>query len=323
MVQFLRYCSVIADGAQILDPGTVSPGSTEKPGLRVRFEISQWTMLTPNILKLMVTNPSPTTAQAFVKKEYKHIQIDAGYQDGHGIVYSGNIVQAIYGRENPTDTLLTIYAGDGDHGHNYATVNTTLPPGSTPQDHVNVAMRALSPYGISQGFIGIDLSTPKYPRAVTLFGMAADVLRNVAKGKQATVSYQNEKMTMVQNGSGAPGGAIVLNSNTGLIGMPTQTLEGIYARALINPSIKIHSYVQIDQKDVQGAYAPITTTGQEQITQSQLAPIATDGLYTVYRIDMNGDTRGEPWYMDLKMIATNSPATPAQKEATTIYLGST
>lgn len=319
MTQYLRYCSIIADNVSILDPGANNAGAPSM-GLRCRFEISQWTMLTPNILKLMVTNPSPTTAQAFVHKEYQHIRIDAGYQDGHGVIFQGNIIQAIYGRENPTDTLLTVYAGDNDRKHNYATVNTTLPPGSTPQDHLNVALHAMAP-DLSKGFIGVDLSQPVYSRAVTLFGMARNVFTNIAKGKQATVSYQNGKLTMVQNGSGAPGGAIVLNSNTGLIGMPTQTLEGIYARCLINPSIKIHSYVQIDQKDVQGAYAPITTTGQEQITQAQLAPIATDGLYTVYRIDTNGDTRGEPWYMDLKMIATNSPATPAQKEATTVYLG--
>ena len=279
-------------------------------------------MQTPNILKLEVSNILPTTARQFTQKEYKHIVVDAGYQDGHGVIFQGNITQAIYGRESATDTLLTVYAGDGDHAHNYATVNTTFPPGSTPQQHFNAALQAMQPMGVSQGFVGVDLSTPTYPRAVTLFGMARDVLSNIAKFKQATVSYQQEQVTMVQNGQSAPGGAIVLNSQTGLIGVPTQTIQGIMARCLINPSIKIHTQVQINQADIMGGAAPITTTDPNaELGQSMLAPIAADGLYTVYKVDVNGDTRGNPWYQDLAMIATNVTPNVGQKEAVAVYLG--
>jgi hypothetical protein len=89
-------------------------------------------------------------------------------------------------------------------GTNYATTNTVLPPGSTPQQHLNVAMQALGQFGITQGFIGVDLSTPTYSRAVTLVGMARDILSNIANFKQATVSYQQEQVTMVQNGQSMP-----------------------------------------------------------------------------------------------------------------------
>jgi len=294
MTQYLRFASVTSDN------------SIDLSNLRCRFEINQWTMQTPNILKLVVSNMLPSRARQFVQQEYKHLQIDAGYQDGHGVIFQGNIVQAIYGRESPTDTTVTIYAADGDHAHNYATVNTTHPPGSTPQQHFDTALQAMGKFGVSKGYIGVDLSTPKFPRSVTLFGMARDVIANIAKSKDATISYQNEKVTIVQNGHSAPGGAIKLNSTTGLVGMPTQTLQGILARCLINPSIKMHSQIFIDQKDVIGAYAPITVTDQQQITQALLPNIATDGLYTVYRIDVTGDTRGNEWYMDLTMLATNN-----------------
>jgi hypothetical protein len=309
-VQYLRYCTVTADGVGSIDVST----------LRCRFNISQWTMQTPNILKLQVSNMLPATARQFVQKEYKHIQVDAGYLDGHGIIFQGDIKQAIYGRESPTDTLLTVYAADGDHAHNYATVNTTFPPGSTPQQHLNAAVSAMSPMGVTQGYIGVDLSTPVYSRAVTLFGMARDVIANIAKSKQATTSYQQEKVTMVPYNGSAPGSAITLNSSTGLIGMPTQTIKGIFARCLINPAIKVHSQVQINQKDIQGAYAPITVQGDQTITQAQLPSIAADGLYTVYRIDVDGDTRGNPWYQDLQMLATGTLPSPAQSDLIP-YLG--
>lgn len=91
---------------------------------------------------------------------------------------------------------------------------------------------------------------------------------------------------MVPKGGSAPGGATVPNSQTGLIGMPSQTLgSGIFARCLINPAIGIHSQVQINQADIQGFQPAMTNTGQEQLTFSSLPSIAADGLYTVYRIE--------------------------------------
>jgi len=310
-MQYLRYCSVTADSS--IDFST----------LRCRFQISQWTMQTPSILKLIISNITPAHAQQFVHQEYKTITIDAGYQDGHGIIFKGDIKQAIYGRESPTDTIVTVYAADLDRFHNYAVVHTTFPPGSTPQQHVNAAIQAGASMGASKGYIGIDLATPTFPRAVTLFGMARDVLANITQGKQATVSYQQGKIQMLKNGQSTPGSAIKLNSTTGLIGMPTQTIQGIFARCLINPAIHIGSQVFIDQKDIQGAYAPITLTSQNEITQAIMAHIAADGLYTVYRIDVDGDTRGNPWYMDLEMVSTSGPATPGEKTARSIYLGQT
>ena len=61
-------------------------------------------------------------------------------------------------------------------------------------DHLNVAVQAMQQYGFSFGFIGpsVDLSTPKYPRAVTLYGMARDILFNIARLKGAQISYKLE-----------------------------------------------------------------------------------------------------------------------------------
>jgi hypothetical protein len=218
-----------------------------------------------------------------------------------------------------------VYAADGDHGHNYATTNTVLPPWSTPQQHLNVAMQALGQFGITQGFIGVDLSTPTYSRAVTLVGMARDILSNIANFKQATVSSQQEQVTMVQNGQSMPGGAIVLNSNTGLIGIPTQTSQGILARCLINPSIRVHSQVMINQFDINGGAAAINVAGDNTIGQANLAHVAADGLYMVYKIDVDGETRGNPWYQDLALIATTQvagqPESPTAAATAAPYLG--
>ncbi len=315
MSQYLRYAKVTANGFNF-----TYGGSEQESGLRIRFQIVATPITTPNPATILITNADSGDARNTLK-EFGPITLDAGYNDSHGVIYSGQLKQAIYGRESPTDTLLTLYAGDNHTAHNYATVSTTLPPGSTPQQHLNVALQAMKPFGTSLGYIGVDLSKPTYPRAVTLFGMARDVLINIAKSKNAVVGYQQGKITMVPQGGSLPGGPIVLNSSSGLIGMPSQTTEGIMARCLINPAIYQNSRVQIDQKDIQGGIAALQVGANNEITAQQLAHIATDGVYTVYKVDINGDTRGNEWYMDLAMIASSGETSTTAAGAAAVTYG--
>jgi hypothetical protein len=115
--------------------------------------------------------------------------------------------------------------------------------------------------------------------------------------------------------------AIVLNADTGLIGMPQQTMGGgVNVRCLINPNIRINGLIQLDQASVyraalgnsEIAQSPgrITETEENGNIESdtlpskqQAASIATDGVYIVKAIDYTGDTRGQAWYMDLMCFA--------------------
>jgi hypothetical protein len=308
-MQFDRYISLTVDGAF---------GSLDLSELRCRFDLHPLPKLAPSIGKIQITNLGPTKSRAIAQKGsvYKTVTIDAGYQDNHGVIFKGNIIQAISGRESPTDTLVTLIAADSEHGHNNAVVSTTHPPGSTPQDHFNTAIAALNPFNVVKGFVGPDLSTPVFPRAVTLYGMARDVLNRIAISKDARVFYDRQEVTMIERGGSRGGSATVLNSTSGLIGMPTQTPDGIFARCLINPSIRPGSLVQIDQKDIQLSIAAINpTTGSNDLGLAQLdsyAGISADGVYIVVRVDVCGDTRGLPWYMDLWLYARGGAPSQAQ-----------
>lgn len=299
-------------------------------GLRIRFDIKQHNNPTPSIAVIKITNQDTSAAKQLVQinSEYKTVTIDAGYPNNHGVIFSGNIVRSIYGRENPTDTLTTILCADGDQARSHAVVNKTLAPGSTPKDHVNAAIQALSQYGVSLGFVGssIDLSTPSYPRSVTLFGMAHEILKRVARLKGAQVSYQQGKVHLVTP-TDSNGSAVELNTNTGLIGMPTLQIGGVMARSLINPNIKVNGLIHIDQSLVQGLLPQVSPDGSAEpsgteelasgLSSAQMdqAGIAADGIYRVFKIDYSGDTRGNPWYMDIEANIpglTTSDTTAAQ-----------
>ncbi len=306
--QFGRYCSLTIEGQS---------GTMDLSNLRIRFSLHPLPLPAPSIGRILVTNLGAQKSRAIAAKgsEFKKVTLDAGYEDGHGVIFKGNIIQTISGRESPTDTLLTIIAADGDHGNNYGTVSTSHPAGSTPQDHLNTAIASLGKFGITKGYIGVDLSTPVYPRAVTLYGMARDVLQNIAKSKGCALFYDREEVTMVPKGGNRPGQAVVLNSKSGLIGMPTQTPDGILARCLINPAIRPMSLVKIDQKDIQLASAAINEVGSNEPALKNLdafASVAADGIYVVAKIDIDGDTRGGPWYMDLSLYSRSGAPAPAQ-----------
>ena len=169
------------------------------------------------------------------------------------------------------------------------------------RQHVDEILKVLKPYGIVEGFIE-GLGSTKYPRAFTMYGMARDHLRRLASTIDATWSIQNGKLDIVKNDSdGKPGGAFVLNANTGLIGMPTETPNGIMVTALINPQFFVNGRIKIDEKSIQRGAFSLNWAGD--IQNSMLETLGTaDGIYRILAIDWLGDSRGGPWYAYLTCI---------------------
>ncbi len=91
-----------------------------------------------------------------------------------------------------------------------------------------------------------------------------------------------------------PGTGFVLNSRTGMIGMPIQTIDGIQVTCLLNPKIVPGSRIQIDQASVQQAKFDPSYTGV--VNNSMIPATADDGFYKVLMVNHTGDTRGTPWY---------------------------
>jgi hypothetical protein len=279
---------------------TVGSGSNnlDLSALRIRFDIKQRTTQAPNAAVIRVNNLSDKTANSLAKKEFTTVTLSAGYTGSSAVIFSGDIKQANVGRESATDTYVDLFAADGDQGYNYGVVNKTLAAGCTQQDIFNACAQSMQKYGVTAGYAPNTLTSFKYPRAVTMFGMARDYLRTLAQSSNCTWSIQNGKLQMVPLNGAVPGSAVVLNSTTGLIGRATQTAAGIYARCLINPSIKVNQTIQIQQKSVNPAAYDLSYN-QGVLQQGNLPSIAADGLYRVLVVDVTGDSRGQPWYFDL------------------------
>lgn len=316
-----------------------------KVTFRIEWTDTRW----PRVAMVKIYNLSKDTSSRILGNEFSKIKIIAGY-DGlpvdnivdsselnnpkeidpsqigqingtnYGEIFSGEIRFTITGRDNPTDTWVLIQAIDGHQAFMNASVTKTLAAGYTVADVHAAAMDSFNPYGVKKGITG-DTPPTVFPRGRVLYQSTRDVMDNVAAQCGATWQLVDGQAQMVPTDKYVQD-AIVLNSETGLIGMPQQTMgAGINVRCLINPNIRLNGLIEIDQasiyraslsadevKSLPGRVSEESANGNLTVsgTLQNPASIAADGLYIVKSIDYTGDTRGQPWYMDMMCFARGS-----------------
>lgn len=272
---------------------------------RVRFEVRQSDSDTPNNASIRVYNLRPETIQT-IAQQFTKIILEAGYVNGNkGVIFTGDVKQYRHGKENNTDRYLDIFAADGDSLWVSSTMKTNVPANTpiatyekTLSDQAGAAIQSadatnktLAPFG---GVV---------PRGRVLHGMARDYLAAYSRTQNCRWFISNGNIVFVSNSSYLASQTIItLNGDTGLVGYPEATNEGIAFRCLLNPNIKLGGRVNLDNKAI------ITT---DQLAQGYPnyssvdfpALLAADGIYRVLVVDFEGDTRGNAWYCNCIALA--------------------
>lgn len=316
---------------------------------KVNFRIEWADTRFPRVANVKIYNIAHETQARIMGKEFSKVRIIAGYDGAipivpasdlniaheiseedigkingtnYGLIFSGDIRFTINGKDNITDSWLLIQAASDYNAYLFASVKKTLAAGYTNKDILDLTMRSFNPFGVTPGAI---TPTPAvvFPRGAVLYKSSRDVMDEVAKTCNATWQMVDGQMNMISDREYVQE-ATVLNADTGLIGMPQQTMGGgINVRCLINPNIKINGLVQIDQASIYRAslsdseIASLPGRAREEdingnfVTTGTLqnpASIAADGVYIVKAIDYTGETRGRPWYMDMLCLARGDRA---------------
>lgn len=301
--QYLRSCLLVVASS--------SGAGLDLSQFRIKFSVKRSDTQTPNTADIRVYNLSPETATQ-IRKEFTQVVLEAGYEGNRGVVFKGNIKQVILGRESATDTFIDIVAGDGDRAYNFAVVNKTLAKGATQADQIAASVESMNDKGVTQGPLG-NQPPAKLPRGKSMYGPAKNYLRNSARSSDNVWSIQNGKVTLVSTTSYLPGTVIVLNSNTGMIGTPQQTNEGVNVKCLLNPGMNVSTRVQIDEASVARIKTSIEAIAAANAA-GNAAPIlpnlSTDGIYYVLTLEHTGDTRGVEWYTNLICLNVSASANP-------------
>lgn len=277
-------------------------------GLHIVFRVKKADAQRPNTAEIRIYNVTRDTVD-MMRKEFTDITLQAGYDEHFGVIFRGNIKQAVAGRENGVDSYVDIFAGDGDAAYNFAIVNTTLAAGATQNDQINAALQPMSQRGTGKGYVP-DLGAKRLPRGKVMYGMSRDYMRQSSEATGSTWSIQDGKVQFVPATELLPSQAVVLNSKSGLVGQPEQTEGGIKFKCLLNPSLKIAARVQINEADV--ALAKIDEGGKDK-PANKPADISRDGIYRLLEVEYVGDTHGQEWYCEGVALDVDATA-PANKK---------
>jgi hypothetical protein len=299
--------------------------------LQCQFTVRAWEKETPTAADIRIFNVKKETAVKMAK-EFTRVVLKAGYESQFGVIFDGTIIQYRRGRLSPVDTYVDITAQAGDGVHVFGTVSTTLAAGSTPDDRYKALLQSIQSDDVQQGYTS-PLQGPTLPRGRVLYGMTRDCLRDLGDQTQTNWTIHNGKLEMVARDGYLPDQAVVLTADTGMIGMPVQTVDGIMVRCLLNPLLRPNGRVQLNNASIQQARlspdykgiapfdantARIAGTGdQPQHEFSPASPAADqDGIYGILAVDHVGDTRGNTWYSELACVVPAQQGTPSQTQRT-------
>lgn len=284
----------------------LSNADASDPELRITFRVSQQDVETPNNAVIRIYNLSPDTLRE-IRNEYDTVILQAGYRGGQvGTIFVGEIKQFRIGRENNVDSYLDLLAADGDVGYNFGVVAATLAAGQTLDDALTLAAESMN-LQVDDKNRPVDLSGAIFVRGKVFMGMARDQLRSAARGIDATWSISEGVIQFIPLTDHLPGEAVVLNSKTGMIGIPELTPQGVNVRSLLNSSIRVGRLVKINNAEINQVIqrqGTIPTRFDSRKVPFIQPNTSADGTYRVLSVDHSGDTRGGEWYSDLVCLAT-------------------
>lgn len=300
--QWLRQCKLVVSNG----------GSTfDLSNLRVKFRVQSATVNTLKSGEITVYNLSPTTAQAiFTQKEFDTLTLSAGYKNATcATILAGSIVYMRMGREDALTSYLTMIATDGDP-HNWATINIQLLAGqTTPQQQLNQILAALKPYGITKDHIDQKAlsNNSTLSRGKAMYGSVRQVLDAFASSLGLVWNIEDNKLNLFDpaDTNNIWGDVFTLTPQSGLVGVPELTLDGLTARCLLNPAIRQGSLVQIPTQYITQTFYS-QTQSQPNLSVPVAPSLSTNSVYRVYALTNVGDTRGTgmDWYSDLICVPT-------------------
>lgn len=243
--------------------------------LRVSFLIEKSLTPEPNAGEISVYNLTRSNQNLLVSKTYTKAILMVGYEEPR-VIYGGDIIKAVVVRDD-LDYIVKLDLGDGQNDIVGARVNTTLKAGATDEDVAKEAIKAMK--DSEAGVVEVPIKKG-LPRGKVLVGNARDVLSTVAKNQNADWSVQDGEVIMLPKDKVlADNEGFVLSQDTGMIGSPQKTADGLEVDCLINPALVIGALVRIESIDV-----------------------GFNGDYKITSLVHEGDNYADEWYSKITCI---------------------
>ncbi len=241
-------------------------GSLEKEfvGLRTTFKFDKNLEANPNTGSIIVYNLSESSRAKFEAKN-AICSLDVGYGDKLTQIFKGNILKATT-RKQGVDIVTEIELGDGEKAYTEATIELSLPAGTTAEQALNKVTSSFQ----TVAFGGVDAvksfivnSIKAYEKGITLSGNSKAVMDVLTKTLNMEWSIQDGQIQVLEKNKPTMDLAFELSTETGLIGSPgkiksdngaTNPDGGIEFQCLLQPNLNPGRVIKIKSFAINGEY---------------------------------------------------------------------
>lgn len=271
-----------------LTVGDLKISGLKGAGLQIAFRVSKSTKKDPNTAEIKINNLSGES-RARLQGKGQPVILAVGYGDQESVIFSGDSRTILHARTGAT-WLTSIKSGDGEKAFALNKIHKSYAAGTPVSQVLRDAVGALA---VNAGNLESALAkTPRkglttFGRGYTASGDAASVVASLAKSLGLNMSIQNGALQFLDSAGTAPGQAVLLAPDTGLIGSPDfsspdtekkgQGLK-LKAKSLLQPEIVCGGQVEIRAASVKG-------------------------FFRVDHLEHSGDFRGSEWYTTLEAKA--------------------
>lgn len=271
--------------------------------LRIQYEVVKDIQPSPNTANIKIFNLNDQH-MAQVRNEFTEVLLNAGYEGGLRLIFRGNIKHAYKYREG-NDWILEVDAADGDRDFRTAVINETMAAGTTDQQLLDRCVGSFQ-HGTKKGHVD-GISRTGRLRGKVVSGNTRNILNTLAEQNDCNWSIQDGQLQIVPVDGVLPSQAIVVNSETGMLGAPEQDDKGIKVKSQMNPLYQINGRIQLDNNSIKKkkkSTEEIAETGTKE--SGEPVRLDPDGIYKIIKLTQKGDTHGPDWFSEKVCIALGS-----------------
>lgn len=287
---FLRDAELVV-GTKAASANTV-PGDARVIRNRVKFTVDKSSEENANKATIAIYNLTQDTRN-FLEKSNNFVILRAGYEGNISTIFTGDIVKGKHDRNGP-DLVTTLECGDGEFALRDAIVNIGLGPGAKNTQIINAAVGAITSIAVAKGFVD-SIPSVTYNQGFTYSGPAKKLLKDQLKAVGMEFHIQDGELNILFPTKTDQQLAVEITQETGLVGFPTKTPEGVDFTSLLNTAIRPGRAVKIESKQFQGAFG-----SQSGVASNSL--IHSGSVVRVRRVVHDGDTDEGTWLSKVECV---------------------
>ena len=261
---------------------------------RLTFNVESTSVAASNKAKIDIYNISPES-RSFLEQRNLVVFLKAGYEGSISTIFFGDVIRRETSRNGP-DVATTLECGDAENILSSANIQLGFDKGVT---NIEIIQEAAAKLKLSTG-IRKGITTKVFESGFSFSGRVTDLLTQLTRQTGTEHFIRSGELVILPVLEPDNQEAVLVTQDTGLVGFPTKTIDGLEFTSLLNPEIQPGRAVKVESKQFQGEFG----TRAEIVASASL--VASGDVLKTRKVIHEGDTAGGPWFTKVEGFAPGS-----------------